>query len=112
MLQVMPAEFDPVVHAPVRLAILVLLATHGPQDFATIKQQFIVTDGALGSHLQRLLLAGYAKCDRAFFDGRPRSTYHLSQAGRVALSRYVEQMEQLTRQVRTADRQVTTRLAG
>jgi predicted ArsR family transcriptional regulator len=112
MLLVSPAEIDAVVHAPARLAIMTLLATHGPQDFATIKQQFPVTDGALGSHLQRLLVAGYAKCDRAFFDGRPRSTYHLSQAGRTALHRYVDLMEAWARQVRASDRQAAARLAG
>ena len=95
MLSVLPCQFDSLVHAPVRLAILSLLATQGPQDFSTIKQHLIVTDGALGMHLQKLVVAGYAKCQKAFFDGKPRSTYYLSQVGRDALQRYAALLDHL-----------------
>lgn len=107
MLQMMPGELDPVIHAPVRLTVVALLATRGPQDFSTIKQHLVVTDGALGMHLKKLIMAGYAKCQKAFYDGKPRSTYYLSQAGREALGRYVRLMEELSRQVQAADRLVT-----
>lgn len=103
MLPFLPSEIDPIVNAPVRLAILSLLAIHGSLDFSTIKQRLAVTDGALGMHLQKLVSSGYAKCQKAFFDGKPRSTYFLSQAGRVALGKYVEVMGDITGQLRTCE---------
>jgi len=90
-----PRSINPVVHAPIRLAVLVLLAEHGPRDFATLKERLTVTDGALGSHLKKLLAAGYLTFQKEFITGKPRTCYELSDAGRTALHDYRAQIVQL-----------------
>jgi predicted ArsR family transcriptional regulator len=91
----LPQELDPQVNAPVRLAVLSMLAIEGPRDFSTIKQQLGLTDGALGTHLKKLARGGYVKCQKAFFAGKPRSTYFLATAGRAALVQYLGILERL-----------------
>lgn len=94
------ASLDPTVHCPTRLAVLARLCVEGPQEFVALRDLLAATDGALGTHLQKLLSAGYIKCQKAFYDGKPRSTYVVSQAGRRALLAHMAVLGQVIERVR------------
>jgi DNA-binding HxlR family transcriptional regulator len=93
-----PIDFngiDTAVHGPVRLGVLTALQIDGPLDFTTLKKRLAVADGALGLHLRNLEEHGYVTCKKAFIGRRPRSTYHITRAGREALRRYLATMQRL-----------------
>jgi DNA-binding PadR family transcriptional regulator len=102
-----PIDFnglDTAVHGPVRLGVLTALRIEGPLDFTTLKKRLKTTDGALGTHLQKLEDAGYLTVKRAFVGRRPKSTYRITPAGRKSLVRYLDSMRQLIDAVDSAGR--------
>jgi DNA-binding PadR family transcriptional regulator len=93
-----PIDFnglDTAVHGPVRLGVLTALQTDGALDFTTLRKRLDVADGALGVHLRKLEDVGYVQCTKSFVGRRPRSTYRITAAGRKALARYLDAMQQL-----------------
>ena len=93
-----PIDFnglDTAVHGPVRLGMLTALQMEGRLDFTTLKKRLGVTDGVLGVHAQKLEEAGYIRSEKAFVGRRPKTTYHLTDAGRGAFMGYLETMRKL-----------------
>jgi predicted ArsR family transcriptional regulator len=86
---------DTIVHGPVRLGILTLLHLDGPLDFTALKKRLNVPDGAMGSHLQKLEEEGYISVKKEFVAKRPRSTYRLLPAGRVAFARHLRNLKSI-----------------
>ena len=84
---------DTAVHGPIRLGVLTTLQTQGARDFTTLRGVLQATDGALGSHLQKLEEIGYVKCQKAFVGRKPRSTYTITAAGRRALLKYLDTLQ-------------------
>ncbi len=70
------------VHEPIRLALLSLLAAGYEADFVFLRTALGVTDGNLSSHLKTLLENGYITTRKRFIDGRPNSRYQISEKGR------------------------------
>jgi len=93
---------DSAVHGPIRLSVLALLRVEGPLDFTTLRKRLDVTDGVLGAHVLKLEQAGYVATRRDFVGRRPRTTYRLAPAGKIALARYLEAMQRLIRAVERA----------
>ena len=93
-----PIDFnglDTAVHGPVRLGMLTALQLEGRLDFTTLKKRLGVTDGVLGVHAQKLEEAGYIRSEKAFVGRRPKTTYHLTDAGRRAFMGYLDTMRKL-----------------
>ena len=93
-----PIDFnglDTRVHGPVRLGMLTALQIDGPLDFTTLRKRLGVTDGVLGVHAQKLEEAGYIRSKKAFVGRRPKTTYHLTAAGRRAFLGYLDTMRTL-----------------
>jgi predicted ArsR family transcriptional regulator len=84
---------DTAVHGPVRLGVLAALQTDGPLDFTTLKKRLIVSDGALGLHLQKLEEVGYVSCQKSFVGSRPKSTYRITSPGKRSLLNYLAAMQ-------------------
>jgi DNA-binding MarR family transcriptional regulator len=83
------------VHEPLRLGILIELATSEALTFVELRVRLKTTDGNLSVHARKLEDAGFVEY-RKGFDGRmPRTEYRLTRAGRLALERYFGQMEAL-----------------
>ena len=80
---------------PIRLGVLTALQMDGPLDFTTLKKRLKVADGAMGMHLRKLEESGYIACMKAFVGRRPKSTYRISGAGRRALAKYLDGMQQI-----------------
>ena len=80
---------DPIVHAPVRLAILTVLISVKSADFIYLKEVTETTDGNLGTHLQKLEDAGYAEVQKSFVGKKPKTTLSITKSGRKAYEKYV-----------------------
>lgn len=80
---------DPIVHAPVRLAILTVLISVKSADFTYLKEVTETTDGNLGTHLQKLEGAGYVRVLKSFVGKKPKTTLSITKSGRKAYEKYV-----------------------
>ena len=85
-----PNELDPLIHERLRLGILSALVVQESLTFTELRDLLKTTDGNLSVQARRLEEAGYVQCDKKFEDRKPKSTYRLSPAGRVALEEYLE----------------------
>ena len=88
-------EIDPVVHGPLRLAILSLLIGVDSTDFKWLRSKTGATDGNLGANLARLEEARYIAVTKRFIGRKPTSLYRLTPAGRKALAAYVAALRRL-----------------
>jgi DNA-binding MarR family transcriptional regulator len=81
-------EFDPVIHAPARLKLLMILARLPVASFNDLAHDAGLTAGNLAAHLKALEAAGYVQSARGLIDLKPRVRYAMTPAGRDALKRY------------------------
>jgi DNA-binding PadR family transcriptional regulator len=88
-------ELNPVVHGKLRLALLSLLAGVEEAEFTWLRSKTGSTDGNLGAQLLKLEEAGYIAVEKKFVERKPQSTYRITEAGRTALSEYVQALKQL-----------------
>ena len=85
-----PNELDPLIHERLRLGILSALVVQESLSFTELRDLLQTTDGNLSVQARRLEAAGYVFCDKKFEDRKPKSTYQLTPAGRIALEGYLE----------------------
>ena len=90
-----PNELDPLIHERLRLGILSALVVQESLSFTELRDLLQTTDGNLSVQARKLEMAGYVTCDKRFEDRKPRSTYRLSSAGRLALEAYLETLSGL-----------------
>ena len=88
-------ELNPVVHGKVRLALLSLLAGVEQAEFTWLRARTAATDGNLGAQLAKLEQAGYVAVKKKFVQRKPQTLYRLTEAGRKALTEYVQALKQL-----------------
>ncbi|MCL2661241.1 MAG: transcriptional regulator [Acidobacteriaceae bacterium] len=88
-------ELNSVVHGKLRLALLSLLAGVDEAEFTWLRSKTGATDGNLGAQLLKLEEAGYVTVDKRFVERKPQTQYRLTEAGRTALSEYVQALKQL-----------------
>ena len=93
-------DLDPIVHQRVRLGILSALAAGGTTSFTDLKTVLDLTDGNLSVHARKLEDAGYLEVRKSFADRTPLTEYALTEAGRVALAAYLDQMEAIIQTAR------------
>ena len=84
---------DPMIHAPVRLAILSILVTVKEANFSYLKEAVNTTDGNLSVHISKLEDAGYIQVRKSFVDKKPRTTCMITETGRSAFEEYVHTLE-------------------
>jgi DNA-binding transcriptional ArsR family regulator len=95
-----PDRLDRLIHERLRLGIVSALAANPVLTFTDLKRLLRATDGNLSVHARKLEEAGYILCTKTF-DGRsPRTEFRLTPAGKLALNRYLDQMEALIRAAR------------
>jgi len=87
------APLDPVIHAPVRLAILSILASVREADFVYLKNAAGTSDGNLSVHLTKLEEAGYIVIRKSFKGRKPSTTCALTETGRTAFLSYLKSLE-------------------
>jgi DNA-binding PadR family transcriptional regulator len=90
-----PNELDPLIHERLRLGILSALVVQERLSFTELRDLLETTDGNLSVQARRLETAGYVVCDKKFEGRKPKSTYRISPAGRMALEYYLETLANL-----------------
>jgi DNA-binding transcriptional ArsR family regulator len=94
------AELDRLIHERLRLGIVSALAGNASLTFNELKEILKTTDGNLSVHARKLEDAEYIACEKSF-DGRtPKTEFRLTEAGRRALTRYLDHMESIIRTAR------------
>ncbi|MFC1734796.1 winged helix-turn-helix domain-containing protein [Candidatus Hydrogenedentota bacterium] len=88
-------KLDPVLDSRMRVGILALLLNGDSVEFVHLREKLGATDGNLAKHLRRLEEARYVKMKKAFVGRRPRTTYRITDAGRVALDAHVGMLAKL-----------------
>jgi DNA-binding MarR family transcriptional regulator len=76
------------------------LAVNESLTFNDLKGLLDITDGNLSVHARKLEEAGYVVCVKSFEGRIPKTEYRLTGAGRKALKRYLDHMEELIRATR------------
>lgn len=85
-------DVDRLIHEPARLAVMTILATVESADFVYLKRETELTRGNLSAHLSKLEEAGYIEIEKSFQGKRPHTNCRLSNAGRAAYGRYLQQL--------------------
>ena len=86
-------KLDPVIHAPVRLAIMTLLSQVVEAEFNYIKDATETTDGNLSTHLTKLEKADFISITKSFFGKKPLTTCALTNKGRNAYRSYLQSIQ-------------------
>jgi DNA-binding MarR family transcriptional regulator len=90
-----PLTLDRIIHGPLRLGIVVTLATAERRAFTELRDALGATDGNLNASLQKLEQAGYVASAKKT-EGRVAVTeYQLTRAGQKALAGYLEQLARI-----------------
>ena len=88
-------ELDKVIHERMRLGIISALAANESLSFSDLKNLLNTTDGNISVHARKLEEAGYLTCEKSFRGRVPLTEYRITDAGREALTRYLNHMESL-----------------
>lgn len=94
------APADRLIHERIRLAIISALAVNESLSFVQLKTHLKTSDGNLSVHARKLEDAGYITCTKTFEERTPRTEFAISEKGRLALEKYLGQMEALIRAAR------------
>lgn len=82
-------ELDPILHSPLRLAIVSLLIKEGECDFNTIKEKTNATSGNISVQLKKLEEAGYIAIRKSFRKNYPLTEVAMTNKGLLAFEEYV-----------------------
>ena len=90
-------NLDPVVHAPIRLAILSALIAVESAKFSFLKEATGASDGNLSTHLTKLEKSGYIKISKSFENKKPRTSCSMTKKGSDAFEKYLGQLEAIVK---------------
>lgn len=88
-------SLDVILHQPLRTRIVAYLSSRGEATFTELKQLLEVTDGNLEAHIKKLRSAEYVVTHKEKGQGRPQTFYRLTDAGKSAFKKYVDQLQNL-----------------
>ncbi len=86
-------ELNPVLHVPLRLAIMRLLVSLREADFNFLKQKTMASSGNLSVQLSKLKNAGYIQVTKRFKDNYPQTLCSVTSEGVDAFDQYVEHIQ-------------------
>lgn len=87
-------ELDPLLHSPLRLAIISLLVGVKEADFTHIKEATEATAGNLSVQITKLKDAGYIEVEKKFKNNYPLTICKISKQGLSAFEVYVNALKQ------------------
>jgi DNA-binding transcriptional ArsR family regulator len=88
-------NLDPLIHAPIRLAILSILITAENANFTFLKEAIGTTDGNLSTHLTKLEESDYITIKKMFKGKKPQTLCAITDKGKDAFQSYLAQLEQI-----------------
>ncbi|HNS30340.1 MAG TPA: transcriptional regulator [Tenuifilaceae bacterium] len=83
-------ELDPILHSPLRLAIVSLLIKEGELDFNTVKEKTNATSGNISVQFKKLEEAGYITINKSFRNNYPHTAIIITKKGLMAFEEYVK----------------------
>ena len=86
---------DELLLSKIRLGAVAELLTADWVAFPALVKAIGTTNGNLGAHLAKLVDAGYVTEEKTFVEKRPQTRYRLTQAGRNAFKKHVNEMQAL-----------------
>ena len=92
-------NFDRLIHAPSRLAIMAVLSACESADFTYLLNATGLSKGNLSAHLSKLRDAGYVQIIKSFRGNYPHTTCSLTKEGRRAFDDYRKQYLALAKQL-------------
>lgn len=91
-------ELDQLIHQPVRLrimAVLTALEKDDRVDFVHLREILDVTNGNLGSHLQKLEDNEYIKVEKKFVAKKPKTLLRVTNTGRSAYEAHIKALHEI-----------------
>lgn len=88
-------QINPTIHQPVRLQIMTFLHLAKQAKFSELKKEIGITDGNLGSHLQKLEDEKLIKIKKKFVAKKPTSVITISEKGETELMKYLDILKSL-----------------
>jgi DNA-binding MarR family transcriptional regulator len=79
----------------IRLGIMSVLLVNDWIDFREMKEMLNITDGNLASHVSALEKSGYVEIKKEFVGKKPKTSYRVTQSGRVAFNEHLNALEKL-----------------
>ena len=86
-------ELNPIIHSPLRLAIMAILLSVDEADFNYLKEKTNATGGNISVQLDKLSSAGYIQMTKGFVGKKPRTSCRLTEEGRKAFEEYTETLK-------------------
>lgn len=86
-------ELDPILHTPLRLAIVSLLISVKEAEFTFIKEKTNATAGNLSVQVSKLKEAGYIDVVKQFRDNYPLTICKITTEGVRAFETYVKNLQ-------------------
>jgi Bacterial regulatory protein, arsR family. len=86
-------ELDPILHAPLRLAVMSLLLSVKEAEFTFIKEKTNATAGNLSVQISKLKDAGYIDVTKQFRDNYPLTICKITPKGLEAFENYVKALQ-------------------
>ena len=86
-------ELDPILHAPLRLAVMSLLLSVQEAEFTFIKEKTNATAGNLSVQISKLKEAGYIEVTKQFRDNYPLTICKITPKGLEAFENYVKALQ-------------------
>ena len=90
-------ELDPILHAPLRLAVVSLLLSVKEAEFTFIREKTNSTAGNLSVQITKLKDAGYIDVTKQFKDNYPLTLCKITPAGLLAFESYVNALQSYMR---------------
>jgi len=83
---------NPLIHSPLRLSIIALLANVESADFNYIKEVTEATNGNISIQIQKLKEADYVSVTKTFKNNYPNTTCTITPKGKAAFNEYILSM--------------------
>jgi DNA-binding MarR family transcriptional regulator len=88
-------QLDPVIHSPVRFAIVAALSGVERAEFQFVRDTVEVSDSSLSQHVTKLEKAGYVRVTKRAAGRRTRTWLSLTRPGRSAFERHLAILNQM-----------------
>lgn len=86
-------ELDPLLHSPLRLAVMSFMVAKHKAEFNDLKEATNATSGNLSVQITKLEEAGYINVEKGYKGKRPLTTCKLTDAGKRAFDQYVQSLQ-------------------
>ena len=83
----------------VRLGIMSMLMVNDWLDYKTIKEQLVLTDGNLASHVNGLEKLEYIEVRKRFIGKKTNTSYKITPLGKQAFQSHINALEKLVNQL-------------